>query len=64
VKYLVDLLNLKQVGAFLVEDLTSSWKHILVAFGLASALSVGEDAFIMIFLIKKLNLFCSSYGLF
>jgi choline transporter-like protein 2/4/5 len=39
VKYLVDLLNLKQVGAFLVEDLTSSWKHILVAFGLASALS-------------------------
>ena len=40
VKYLVDLLDLKQIGAFLLEDLTASWKHILIAFALAAAVSV------------------------
>jgi hypothetical protein len=53
VKYLVDLLNLKQVGAFLVEDLTASWKHILVGFALASVLSVGENRFFSDFLDRK-----------
>ena len=39
-KYLVDLLNLKQVGAFLVEDLTTSWKYILIALAFAAIVSV------------------------
>ncbi|CAF1085517.1 unnamed protein product [Adineta ricciae] len=39
VKYLVDLLNLKQVGAFLVEDLTTSWKYILIALAFAAIIS-------------------------
>ena len=46
-KYLVDLLNLKQVSAFLVEDLTASWKHILVGFALASIVSVRETIFLI-----------------
>jgi len=40
VKYLIDLLNLKQVGAFLVEDLTTSWKHILIGLVFAAVVSV------------------------
>ncbi|CAF1313537.1 unnamed protein product [Rotaria sordida] len=39
VKYLVDLLNLKQIAVMLVEDLTTSWIHILVAFGLSAIVS-------------------------
>ncbi|CAF1262455.1 unnamed protein product [Rotaria sordida] len=39
VKYLVDLLNLKQIAVILVEDLAISWKYILVAFGLAAIVS-------------------------
>ncbi|CAF3458018.1 unnamed protein product [Rotaria socialis] len=39
VKYLIDILNLKQIGAFLVEDLTVSWKYILIALTLASIVS-------------------------
>ena len=45
VRYLVDLLNLKQVGAFLVEDLTTSWRYILIALALAALVSVGTDTF-------------------
>jgi hypothetical protein len=40
VQYLVDLLNLKQIGAFLVEDLTISWKYILFGLALAAIVSV------------------------
>ncbi|CAF4393658.1 unnamed protein product, partial [Rotaria sordida] len=40
VKYLVDLLNLKQIAVMLVEDLTTSWIYILVAFGLSAIVSV------------------------
>lgn len=40
VKYLIDLLNLKQIGEFLLEDLTSSWRHILISFALAAVISV------------------------
>jgi hypothetical protein len=40
VKYLVELLNLKQIGAFLVEDLTTSWKYILIGLAFAAILSV------------------------
>ncbi|CAF3124472.1 unnamed protein product [Rotaria sp. Silwood2] len=39
VKYLVDLLNLKQIGAMLVEDLTTSWKYILIALAIAAIVS-------------------------
>ncbi|CAF1214152.1 unnamed protein product [Rotaria sordida] len=39
VKYLVDLLNLKQIGAMLVEDSTTSWKYILIAFAIAAIVS-------------------------
>ncbi|UJR34024.1 hypothetical protein I4U23_021438 [Adineta vaga] len=39
VKYLVDLLNLKQLSAFLVEDFTTSWKYILIALAFAAVLS-------------------------
>ncbi|CAF2332821.1 unnamed protein product [Rotaria sp. Silwood2] len=39
VKYLVELLNLKQIGAFLVEDLTTSWKYILIALAFAAVVS-------------------------
>lgn len=42
-KYLGDLLNLKQVGAFLLEDLTVSWKFILFALGLAAIASVKKN---------------------
>lgn len=41
-QYLVDLLNLKQVGAFLVEDFTTSWKYILIGLAFAAILSVGS----------------------
>lgn len=44
-KYLGDLLNLKQVGAFLLEDLTVSWKFILFALGLAAIASVKKQIF-------------------
>jgi hypothetical protein len=40
VKYLVDVLNLKQIGAFLIEDLTTSWKYILIGLVFAAVLSV------------------------
>ncbi len=40
VKYLVDLLNLKQIGAFLVEDFTTSWQYILIALAFAAIISV------------------------
>jgi hypothetical protein len=46
-------LNLKQVGAFLVEDLTASWKHILGAFGLASVVSVGNKCIYNDFVDRK-----------
>ncbi|CAF3959337.1 unnamed protein product [Rotaria sordida] len=36
VKYLVEILNLKQIGEFLVEDLITSWKYILLALTLAA----------------------------
>ncbi|CAF3658868.1 unnamed protein product [Adineta steineri] len=39
VNYLIDLLNLKQVGAFLVEDLTIAWKYILAALAFAAIIS-------------------------
>jgi hypothetical protein len=35
-----DLLNLEQVGAFLLEDLTSSWKYILIGLLFAAVVSV------------------------
>jgi hypothetical protein len=40
VKYLVDLLNLKQIGAFLVEDFTTSWQYILISLALSAIISV------------------------
>jgi hypothetical protein len=40
VQYLVDLLNLKQIAAFLVEDLTISWQYILIALAFAAVISV------------------------
>ncbi|CAF3470200.1 unnamed protein product [Rotaria sp. Silwood1] len=39
VKYLVELLNLKQIAVMLVEDLATSWKYILLAFGLSVVVS-------------------------
>lgn len=48
-KYLGDLLNLKQVGAFLLEDLTVSWKYILIALAFAAITS-----FIWILLMRWL----------
>ncbi|CAF0775776.1 unnamed protein product [Rotaria sp. Silwood1] len=39
VKYLIDLLNLKQIGVFLVEDFTTSWKYILIALAFAAIVS-------------------------
>ncbi|CAF1215510.1 unnamed protein product [Rotaria sordida] len=39
VKYLVDFLNLKQIGAMLVEDFTTSWKYIRIAFAIAATVS-------------------------
>ena len=42
VKYLVDMLNLKEIAAFLMEDLDASWKFILIGLGLATLLSVGQ----------------------
>ncbi|CAF0740148.1 unnamed protein product [Rotaria sordida] len=39
VKYLVDLLNLKQIGVFLIEDFIISWKYILIALTFAAIVS-------------------------
>ncbi|CAF3313153.1 unnamed protein product [Rotaria socialis] len=39
VKYLVELLNVKQISAMLVEDFTTSWKYILIAFAIAAVVS-------------------------
>ncbi|UJR13348.1 hypothetical protein I4U23_000366 [Adineta vaga] len=39
VKYLVDVLNLKEIAAFLVEDFTTSWQYILIALAFASVIS-------------------------
>ena len=44
-EYLVDLLNLKQIGAFLVEDFTTAWPSILVGLGLAALISVSLQPF-------------------
>ena len=38
----MELLDLKQIGAFLVEDLTTSWKYILIALAFAAIASVNE----------------------
>ena len=38
----MELLDLKQIGAFLVEDLTTSWKYILIALAFAAITSVNE----------------------
>lgn len=40
VQYLVDLLNLKEIGIFLLEDLASSWKIVLVGLVVSSLFSV------------------------
>ncbi|CAF1292237.1 unnamed protein product [Adineta steineri] len=39
VKYLVDILNLKEIASFLVEDFTTSWQYILIALGFAAIIS-------------------------
>lgn len=39
-KYLVELLNLRQIGAMLIEDFVIAWKYILIAFGIAAVVSV------------------------
>ena len=42
-EYLDDLLNVKQIGAFLVEDFITAWPSMLVGFALAAVISVNHS---------------------
>ncbi|CAF1660993.1 unnamed protein product, partial [Adineta ricciae] len=39
VKYLVDVLNLREIAAFLMEDFATSWQYILLGLGFAAIIS-------------------------